>query len=289
METSTIFVNIIGYGYVGSAVGHLCKSNKVAFCTCDKALRKEPEALGNFSEIEELVKNSEQYNKKNVYFIAVPTPSSDNGECDVSIVESVISEIAVNHTKETTVLIKSTLKPGTCRTLVEKYSTKTLTITYCPEFLREKTFKEDMYNANFVLLGNDDNKTTDNTIAVRVMKVLYGHNKDIDIICKSYEECEIFKYTINVFLAVKVWYFNEINVICEKFGVEYKNLESLFYLDPRIGESHTAVPGHDQKYGFGGKCLPKETRGMRYLQQTLGIENRVLEEILKRNGYFRKE
>jgi UDPglucose 6-dehydrogenase len=296
-----MFINIVGYGYVGSAVGHLCKRNDVPFCIMDlskKTIENETEKVGGFTEIESLIANSEAHNKTNVYFIAVPTPSSPSGECDTSIVESVVSSIAVNHTKESLILIKSTLKPGTCTNLQKKCGSKSLHITYCPEFLREKTFQEDMYNANFVLLGAQSSAQssaqsigtgTGNVNAIRVMKELYSHNKDIDVICKSYEECEIFKYTINVFLAVKVWYFNEINVLCERYGVDYKSLQSLFYLEPRIGESHIDVPGHDGYYGFGGKCLPKETRGMNFLQKSLGIDNKVLANILKRNELFRNK
>jgi UDPglucose 6-dehydrogenase len=278
------FINIVGYGYVGSAVGHLCKRNKVAYCVMDankETVEKETMKVNGFTEVEELVVNSEQHNNKNVYFIAVPTPSSISGECNIGIVDSVVCDIARVNTKETYILIKSTLKPGTCKQLQEKYGRDNLSITYCPEFLKEKTFEEDMYNANFVLLGNG-NQTVEN-----VMKKLYAHNTGIKVVCKSYEECELFKYTINVYLAVKVWYFNEVNVLCEKYLVNYNSLKELFDLEPRLGDTHLDVPGHDGNYGFGGKCLPKETRGMHYLQKTLGIDNEVLGHILKRNEVFR--
>jgi UDPglucose 6-dehydrogenase len=290
------FINIVGYGYVGSAVGHLCKRNKVPYCVMDankETVEKETMKVNGFTEVEKLVANSEKHNNKNVYFIAVPTPSSISGECNVSIVDSVICDIARVHTKETYILIKSTLKPGTCKQLQEKYGTENLSITYCPEFLKEKTFEEDMYNANFVLLGSAQSSTqsigtgTGNLMAEKVMRNVYAHNKEIKVVCKSYEECELFKYTINVYLAVKVWYFNEVNVLCENYSVNYNSLKELFDLEPRLGDTHLDVPGHDGNYGFGGKCLPKETRGMHYLQKTLGIDNEVLGHILKRNDVFR--
>jgi UDPglucose 6-dehydrogenase len=104
---------------------------------------------------------------------------------------------------------------------------------------------------------------------------------------KTYEECELFKYTLNVHLAVKVWYFNEIYEICEKMGVPYENLKSMFTLDKRIGDYGTHVPGPDGKFGYGLSCLPKETRGMATLQGNLGIDNEVLQHIIQRNNYFR--
>jgi UDPglucose 6-dehydrogenase len=280
------FVNIIGYGYVGGAIGHLCKSNKIPFCTYDVIKKSEELAVNNFSDITELVLHSESRNSHNFYFICVPTPPKDDtGECDTTIVEKVMSQLYEKSTKTTSVIIKSTVKPGTSRYLSEKYGSK-LNVVFCPEFLKEKTFQEDMYNAEFCLLGTN-NTDLDQQVG-NVMKDLYRH-KQIDVIFKSYEECELFKYTINVFLAVKVWYFNEISEVCDRFGVKYNNLKELFHLEPRIGESHIDVPGHDGAFGFGGKCLPKETLALKHLQERLGLPNDVLSKILDRNDYFRSK
>jgi nucleotide sugar dehydrogenase len=279
---SFAFLNIVGYGYVGGGLGHLCKSNNVQFCTYDVVEKDELKAIMNTSNLEKLVRHSELYNEDNVYTICVPTPSSKEGECDISIVESVIKKLYETvESKSNIVIIKSTVQPGTTRMLMKKFKDK-LEIVFCPEFLKEHTYKEDMYNADFCLVGSDN----ENTKVKDVMRTLYKH-KEIDVICRSPEECELFKYTVNVFLAVKVWYFNEISEICNKFGVEYQSLQSLFKLEKRIGESHTDVPGHDSLYGFGGKCLPKETLALKYLQNKLGIPNQVLENILNRNDKLR--
>lgn len=276
------FLNIIGYGYVGGGLGHLCKNNDVKFCTYDVIQKHENGAIMNTDNLEKLIQHSELSNQDNIYVICVPTPSNTKGECDTTIVESVIRRLhdKVN-SKSNTVIIKSTVQPGTTRMLMKKFGDK-LEIVFCPEFLKEHTYKEDMYNADFCLIGSDNI----NTKVSDVMRTLYKH-KTIDIICRSPEECELFKYTVNVFLAVKVWYFNEINEICNKLGVEYKNLQSLFKLEPRIGESHTDVPGHDGLHGFGGKCLPKETLALKYLQEKLDIPNKVLENIISRNDELR--
>ena len=275
------YVNIIGYGYVGGAMGHLCKSNDVKFCTYDVIKKDEPDAVMNHDELSRLVEESELQNQHNVYFICVPTPPSESGECNTTIVENVINQLNSLVTLKTTVVIKSTVQPGTTRCLSDQY--KNVNIVFCPEFLKEKTFQEDMYNADFCLLGfnNLDNQELCDSVS-DVMKLLYKH-KTIDVVFRSYEECELFKYTINVYLAVKVWYFNEVSEVCDKMGVKYTDLHSLFKYEPRIGESHTSVPGHDDKLGFGGKCLPKETKALCYLQEHLSLDNSVLKHILRRN------
>jgi UDPglucose 6-dehydrogenase len=283
-------LNIIGYGYVGSAIGYVCEKNNINFNVCDLQQKE-----GNFnfytSNVENLITFSENENDMNYYFIAVPTPSNKDDSCNTSIIDNVLNTLNNKCTKKTIVLIKSTLVPGSCQTFHNRYTN--LDIILLPEFLREASYKDDMYNAEFVLIGLPQSicHNTSHWILyeelTNLCKRLYKHNKDIDIYIKSYEECELFKYTLNVHLAVKVWYFNEIYEISEKLGVDYTKLKSLFNLDKRIGEYGTRVPGHDGKFGYGLSCLPKETRGMMKLQESLGIDNSVLKEIIKRNNYFR--
>ena len=278
-------INIIGYGYVGSAVGHICEKNDIKFNVCDTQTKE-----GGFqyftTNIEKLVRYSERENDINYYFIAVPTPSNDDGSCNTSIIKNILSRLNNSVTETTRIIIKSTLVPGSCQKFCEEF--KNIEIILSPEFLREATFQQDMYNAEFVLVGLPSNtEMTDYADILELFRHLYMHNKSIDIYMKSYEECELFKYTLNVHLAVKVWYFNEIYEISEKLGVDYEKLKTLFKLDPRIGDYGTRVPGSDGKFGYGLSCLPKETCGMMKLQENLGIDNNVLKEIIKRNVYFR--
>lgn len=282
-------INIIGFGYVGGAIGYLCSTNKVPFDVCD--INNVPHELPEYqtSNLSDLVCYCDNKYRTNVYVICVPTPSAKSGDCDISIVEGVLDTLQKTARTPTHVIIKSTVKPGTCRKLHQKYVKNSLkSLTYCPEFLREKTYKEDMYNANFVLMGTVGKESPPDFSVVETFKRMYQH-KDIKILHKMYEECEIFKYTINVFLSVKVWFFNEVYDICDKFQVPYNDLHDLFQLDERIGSSHTSVPGHDGERGFGGKCLPKETKAMSNLQQELGIDNSVLKDILKRNSGWRQD
>jgi UDPglucose 6-dehydrogenase len=278
-------INIIGYGYVGSACGVLCEKNKVKFNVCDSQQKN-----GTFdyftSNIETLIKYSESENEINYYFIAVPTPSNLEGECDISIIHNVLTKLNNCITQNTRVIIKSTMVPGSCNELHNTY--KNIDIILCPEFLREATYKDDIYNASFVLLGLPPHfEFLKYSKLLELFRKLYAHNYNIDFFMKSYEECELFKYTLNVHLAVKVWYFNEIHELSEKLGVEYDTLKTMFSLDSRIGDYGTKVPGSDGKFGYGLSCLPKETRGMMKLQEKLGIDNQVLKEIIKRNNYFR--
>lgn len=279
-------VSIIGYGYVGGAVGHLCKKNNIPFSICDVLGKKEELADRNFKNINELVLYSEEKNEENIYFVCVPTPSRENGQCDTSIVELVVESLKKFCKKNSVIYIKSTVEVGTLNKLNENFGNDNFTIVFWPEFLRELSYLDDIYSTKFVLLGT--NSTENKVDTKNVFKMLYKHNPDICIIYKTYNECEIFKYTINTFLSVKVWFFNEVYQICEKFNVSYNEIQKLLELDPRIGLSHTNVPGNDGTFGFSGSCFPKDTKAFKYLQSKLGIDNSVLSEILKRNDELRK-
>ena len=63
------FVNIIGYGYVGGAIGYLCKKNKLPYCTYDVLKKDERESVENFNDISSLIKSSEQKNEHNFYLV----------------------------------------------------------------------------------------------------------------------------------------------------------------------------------------------------------------------------
>ena len=292
------FVNIIGYGYVGGAIGYLCKQNNVPYCTYDVLKKDEVESVKNFNDISSLIKHSEDTNEHNFYFICVPTPPRDDtGECDTSIVEHVLDQLFCETTRATSVIIKSTVKPGTSRILNNKYG-KRLNIVFCPEFLREVSYKDAIYSAKFVLFGIDENqKNLINDLKDLFTNYLYKHKyttndknleSPFEFYFKTFEECELFKYTLNTFFATKITFFNEIYELCNTIGVDYQNLKSLFKLDKRIGDYGTVVPGMDG-FGYTRSCLPKEIRALIKLQEELGLSNDLASCVDKRNDYFRSK
>jgi nucleotide sugar dehydrogenase len=263
------FVNICGLGFVGGSISYICKKNDIKYSVYDVITKDDSDAIGIFNDISKFVKNSEAQNENNFYFISVPTPSRESGECNTSIVENVIDSLYKEHSKKTFVLLKSTVQPGTCRKLHNQYSSENFKIVFVPEFLTERRANLDMYEAKFAMFGtHDGNEELD---VVQLFKQIYKHNDNLEIVNRKYEACEIFKYTINVFLGVKVWFFNEVYEICEKFDIKYNDLRDLLPLDPRIGMSHTMVPGPDGMFAFGLKCFLKENLAFRYLQNQLGI------------------
>jgi UDPglucose 6-dehydrogenase len=273
-------LSIVGYGYVGSAMGHLCEKNNISYNVCDVSEKSGP--FNYFKKVSDIPVDN---NLPHYIVVAVPTPSDKDGNCDTSIVTSVLSQITPKD--NTYIIIKSTVVPGTCKKLHEMFPE--LNIVFCPEFLREISYKEDMYNSKFILFGLPPLFNQEKTKQiVNFSKELYKHNQDLEVVTKSYEECEMFKYTLNVYFSVKIWYFNEIYQISQRLGVDYQSLKELFKFDSRIGDYGTSVPGYDGKLSFGGSCLPKETRGMIKLQENLDIPNDVLKTLLNRSTFLRE-
>lgn len=290
-------INIIGVGFLGGSIVNTLIRNDVFFNTYDIVDYQNLKCKGDFNyfrSLSNLVGNSEVNDKTNVYFICVPTPSGIDGGCDTSIVTNVISDLSNLITKKSIIIIKSTVSPGTTRTLNEMYSSKILDIVFCPEFLKENFANEDMYNANFALFGTDGNVEL-NVILTKLFKnVIYKHKKlncfekmfttrvNFKTQFGSFEKMELFKYTVNNFLAVKVWYFNKIYDVCRVLKIDYQEFKTLFPLEPRIGSYGTICPG-DHGRGYHGHCLVKDQNALINVLGNLGIDNSVLKEISNEN------
>lgn len=276
-------ISIVGHGFVGKSISNLCNKNNLPYNVCD--------TIGDhYKTIQDLISHCES--DENYYFICVPTPMGTNGECDTSIVESVVGDISKYSTRRTIVYIKSTIVVGTTRRLANSF--KNINIVFNPEFLRENSANQDFYDAKFVLMSSEYPLLRGGLCEKRIFKILYKHNPQIEIIVlKKYEESEIFKYIVNVFLPMKVLFFNEIYNVCEKFDIDYNNVKNLIKLDPRIGESHTTVPSfesdeHGNKlYGYAKKCFEKDVPAFIALLENIGIPNALFKTVVERNNEIR--
>ena len=300
-------INIIGVGFLGGSIVNTLLENKVEFNAYDIVDYQNIKCHGKFNYfrcLSSLVVNSEVNDKINIYFICVPTPSCENGECDTSIVKSIVEKLSELITRKSIIIIKSTVSPGTTRKFNEIYSSEILDLVFCPEFLVEKFANEDMYNAKFALFGTNGNKDLNVTLKSLFKNVVYKHRKlnffekifpgsfftriKFKTYFSSFEEMELFKYTVNTFLATKIIFFNEIHEVCEGLNVDYQELKTLFPLESRIGNYgiHVPGPGNDF-YGYHLGCLPKEVISMIKVQENLGLSSELMSCVDKRNNYFK--
>jgi UDPglucose 6-dehydrogenase len=268
-------IGIVGLGYVGTAIkSGFEKHYKVE--TYDKY-----EVDKSTCELFDLVAECK------VIFVCVPTPMNKDGSCHTDIVEDVVKEINKwsyaywgNKNIKPTVVIKSTVPPGTTDRLHTKY--KSVDVIFNPEFLTEANFLEDFKNQTRIILGGTRKGTT---ILRQVYSKVFPH---ATIVKTGSKTAEMVKYFINCFLATKVSFANEMKMLCDEIDIDYDKVVEYATYDERLGKSHWAVPGPDGDYGFGGHCLPKDLDALISVAYHLKLEPTILNAVNKLNLLVRK-
>lgn len=272
-------LGIIGMGFVGKAV-HATLKKHFPVITYDKY------ATGN-SMVPSVAALCE---KTCIIFVCVPTPMLKNGACDVSIVESVCAEIA-ECKERITVIIKSTVIPGTTHSLNKKYDN--LSVIFNPEFLTEANAVRDFRDQERIIIGNG----RDRAEALALLRIYETAFPTAKIILTDSTAAEMLKYCTNTFLALKVSFANEIYQICKAQDINYKELIELVMLDKRIGSTHWKVPGpmpaSDNSGrmlpGFSGSCFVKDINALIYHAEKLGVDPKVLLGAWQKNLEVRPE
>jgi len=227
--------------------------------------------------------------KCKVIFVCVPTPMNEDGSCHTDIVDSVVKEINKwsyaywgNIDKKPTVVIKSTVAPGTTDKLHRKY--KSVDVIFNPEFLTEATFIEDFKNQNRIILGGIRRGTN------KLRQVYSKVFPRTTIVKTGAKHAEMVKYFTNCFLATKVSFANEMKMLCDELDLDYDKVVEYATYDERLGKSHWAVPGPDGELGFGGHCLPKDLNALISVavDNSLGLYINVLSGVLETNNKVRK-
>jgi UDPglucose 6-dehydrogenase len=256
-------VGIIGYGFVGGAV-------KNAYDTVGiECLVSDP--TKGF-----IVDNNELF-KCDGIFVCVPSPMGSNGECDTSILESVINNL---RDYKGTIISKVTANPMTYLELQKKC----INLIHAPEFLVAATAKEDYINGEFAVIGGDLEYCKK---ALYIIKL--AQNKIRNYKFCSIQEAALTKYTINSLLATKVMFLNQLKQVSDKIGADYNIIAQCITMDTRIGSSHVSVPGPDGLYGFGGACFPKDTSALCHLSDSVDIDFTILKEVIRSNKKIRND
>lgn len=192
-------------------------------------------------------------------FVCVPTPYLvDGGGFDLSFVKAAMDLIPENKV----VVIKSTVLPGTTGQLQKEYPK--LKVLFNPEFLTESTADQDMRYPDRQIVGYTKESFTS---AADLMMMLPA--APFERIMPA-TEAEMVKYFGNTWFAVKVVFANQMYDVCDKLGLDYEMVRDAAAADKRIGRSHLDV-FHKGSRGYGGKCLPKDTRALIQLGDRLGL------------------
>jgi UDPglucose 6-dehydrogenase len=212
-----------------------------------------------------------------IVFIAVGTPSAEDGSSDISAIISVSEGIADNLRDYRIIATKSTVPVGTCKKVTEIIKSKTDTpFDYVsnPEFLKEGAAVEDFMSPDRIIIG------TTNPRVGEVMEQLYSPfmRKRSRLLFMDPVSAEMTKYAANTMLATRISFMNEISVLCEKLGADVELVRHGLGSDSRIGSAFL-FPG----VGYGGACFPKDIRALIHAGSKHGVELTIAKAVQQVN------
>lgn len=245
-------IAVIGCGFVGNAVADFLEGHLVNVWRIDPKLYPAT----NIFDLRE---------KLEAFIICVPTPEGKDGECDDSIVRTVINQLDTNKP----ILLKSTVTPSAMRDYPNN-------VTYNPEFLRARTAKQDFANQKVFVLGGENEEQ------MTFWENLFNH-LNTNVVKTNRTTASMIKYTHNAWLATKVAFFHELFENMPR-DTNYSELTSVLGQMPNIGPSHMIAPSFEGGLGYSGHCFPKDVKAL-----TNEIDHSILEQIKITNSRLRRE
>ena len=239
-------IGIIGVGFVGGAML--------------KSFREKSKYSNDFImgyDKYKKIGSFENILQTDILFLCLPTPyDATTSSYDKSALKDICADLTKSN-YQGLVVIKSTVEPTTSQDLADKYG---LSIIHNPEFLTARTAYIDFHNQKHIIIGRTSNVNDDQ---VNILINFYKKNyPDAEItICIS-TESESIKIFCNSFYAIKVQFFNELYLICQKLNINYNIIRNAMLKNNWINPMHTSVPGPDGKLSYGGACFPKDTNAL---------------------------
>lgn len=211
--------------------------------------------------------------KVDFVFLAVPTPTGDGGEADLSAVTEVLAQTRDHLPAGCIVVIKSTVPVGTTARVTDLLGRPDVAVVANPEFLREGHAVEDFLHPQRIVVGS-----ADETPALQVLSLYAG--TDAPAVITGSASAELVKYASNCFLAMKLSYVNTLAELCERAGADIEDVTEGMRLDERIGSAFLN-PGP----GWGGSCLPKDTKALLSTSESMDVDFPLLRATIDTNTH----
>jgi UDPglucose 6-dehydrogenase len=197
-------------------------------------------------------------------FLCVPTPQSADGSADLSYVETAAKQIAAHLESGAVVVNKSTVPVGSATMVEQVIGRPDISVVSNPEFLREGSAVLDSLNPDRIVVGASDPQ------AAAKVGELFSTTR-APLIVTDATTSETIKYASNAFLATKLSFVNALAGLCEEVGADARDVLLGLGYDKRIGFEFLR-PGP----GWGGSCLPKDTRALLHIARGAGYEFSLL-------------
>jgi len=270
--TSRKRVGIVGYGYVGRAMWNFFRLH-YDVVVYDPAYPRDAET-GLTREGAQWVDQA-GINRCDLAVVCVPTPQSESGACNTSIVEHTVRWL-----ETPLILLKSTVAIGTTDRLRAETGKR---IVFSPEYCGESSywtpyrFHTEVKETPFFTFGG---APEDTSVCVDFFLKVAGPVKTYRQ--TSAKAAEMAKYMENTFYAAKITFCYEMATLCANAGIDFNEVRELWLLDPRINPMHTAVFAENNK-PFSGKCLPKDLAALIAFAEESGYAPEFLREVASSN------
>jgi UDPglucose 6-dehydrogenase len=208
-----------------------------------------------------------------IIFIAVGTPTGEDGSADLKHVLEVARDAARAMNGYKVIVNKSTVPVGTAakvRDVIRRETTHPFSVVSNPEFLKQGGAIDDFMKPDRVVIGAEDPR------AAELMKELYAPftRTGAPIMLMDCESAELCKYAANAMLATRISFMNEVANVCEAVGADVDQVRLAVAADKRIGPSFL-FPG----VGYGGSCFPKDVKAMLKFAATKHYDFQILKAV----------
>ena len=213
-----------------------------------------------------------------VYFIAVGTPTDEDGSADVRHVEGAARELGRRITRPSLVVVKSTVPVGTHAMVADALRAELaaravavpVAVASNPEFLKEGAAVADFMHPDRIVIGTDDRAAID---TLTTLYAPFNRNRDRLIVLDA-RSSELAKYAANAMLATRISFMNELARLAEKLGADIEKVRHAIGADPRIGPSFLYAGA-----GYGGSCFPKDVRALLAMAREHVLPARLLSAV----------
>ncbi|HSZ24674.1 MAG TPA: UDP-glucose/GDP-mannose dehydrogenase family protein [Cytophagaceae bacterium] len=220
------------------------------------------------TNLEEGIKNAE------IIFLALPTPSGDDGSANLSYIMNVAEQLGGLLEQYTVIVDKSTVPVGTSAKVeaaIAKKCKVDFDVVSNPEFLREGVAVDDFMKPDRVVIGTSSEK------AKKVMEKLYSPfvRQGNPIYIMDEKSAELTKYAANAFLAMKISFMNEIANLAEIVGADVDKIRKGIGSDSRIGKQFLYAGT-----GYGGSCFPKDVKALAKTSEDYNFDFKILNAVM---------
>ena len=218
------------------------------------------------SHIRATTSNDEVIKECDIIYTFVSTPSTKDGDYDVSAVDSVVKDF--EGVSDKIFVVGCTTNPGDC----EKFQKKLdgVKVFYNPEFIAQGSIIQGLRESDMVLVGGDYESHEEHNVIFQIYESI--QTTPIRYHSMSLIAAELVKLSLNCYLTMKISYANQVGEVMHKFGLgeEIDTVLGAIGTDSRVGSKFL-----NYGFGFGGPCLPRDNRAFAHAAERVGLKNNI--------------